>query len=300
MNIDKSVEEVATCIICQDSPVSVDPEFGRHLGLIEPYRIRSCDRCGLRWLSPRPTATGYADLYSYENYFDGSASVEHYPTLAAARRPYFSHRLRRIEKMLPGHDCLALLEIGSATGEFVAEARRRGHTATGIELSPGARAMANKNYGIDLLDTPVDELDKGLRFDVIHMNHVFEHLPYPARTLAECYSRLRPGGLLVLEVPQQIYNDLDRLKRLLRLARTPQFNAYSLHHTYFYTPGTLELILHKSGFSTLKLATSNFARTPVLPFNVINGMLGVFLCLSDAIHRGGNIIEVFAGRTDEA
>ena len=296
MKIDKSVEEINKCLICRDSSIRSDKKFGKYLGLIEPYDIKICGNCGLRWLSPRPTEAGYADLYSYENYFDGKDAVECYPKLAAARRPYFADRIQRIEKHFTRAKKLEVLDIGAATGEFVHEAIKRGHKAMGIELSPGARLEASKNYGLDLLDTPIELLGDENKFDVIHMNHVFEHLPYPNATLAVCHAHLRRGGLLVLEVPQQIYNDLDRLKRVLGIAKQPQFSAYSLHHTYFFVPQTITKLLEKKNFRVRRLTTSNPARTPVRPFNTVNALLTTLLFLSDITHRGGNIIELIAVR----
>ena len=210
MKIDKSVEEINQCINCAGSVVRSDARFGALLGLVPPYDVKVCGSCALRWLSPRPTAAGYRELYSYENYFDGKDSVEYYPALATARRPYFADRIRRIEKFLDPLGSLAILDIGAATGEFVHEAVQRGHRATGIELSPGARLAAKQNYGLELIDTPIEALDGAAMYDVIHMNHVFEHLPYPAETLAACHKHLNRSGLLVLEVPQQL--DLRRSK----------------------------------------------------------------------------------------
>lgn len=296
MKIDKSVEEINNCLICRGSSIHSDKKFGAYLGLIEPYDIKICGNCGLRWLSPRPTEAGYADLYSYENYFDGKDAVECYPKLAAARRPYFADRIRRIENLFPRAKKLEVLDIGAATGEFIHEAIKRGHKATGIELSPGARLEASKNYSLSLLDTPIELLGDENKFDVIHMNHVFEHLPYPDTTLAACHAHLRQGGLLVLEVPQQIYNDLDRLKRVLGIAKQPQFTAYSLHHTYFFVPQTITKLLEKKNFHVQRLTTSNLARTPVRPFNIVNVLLTTLLFLSDITHRGGNIIELVAVR----
>jgi 2-polyprenyl-3-methyl-5-hydroxy-6-metoxy-1,4-benzoquinol methylase len=298
MKIDKSVEEIDRCIICVESVVSSDARFSALLGLIPPYDVKVCASCALRWLSPRPTATGYRELYSYENYFDGKESVEYYPALAAERRPYFARRIRRIEKFLIPLGPLSILDIGAATGEFVHEAGRRGHIATGIELSAGARQAAKQNYGLELLGISIEELDGAAMYDVIHMNHVFEHLPYPVETLAACYKHLNRGGLLVLEVPQQLDNDLDRLKRILGVAKHPRFNAYSLHHTYFFVPSTISMLLMKQKFRITRLATSNPARTPVIPFNGVNALLTVFLWLSDVTHHGGNIIELFAIRDD--
>lgn len=126
------------------------------------------------------------------------------------------------------------------------------------------------------------------------MNHVFEHLPLPVEILAACRRMLASKGVLVLEVPLQFYNDLDRLKRILLLNKKPRFNAYSLHHTYFYTPDTLAKLLVKQNFDIESLRTANPHRTPLTPFRFKNLFLRYFLWAADFLHQGGNVIEVYA------
>lgn len=291
------VEVVEACALCGPVDTVVDERFGRYLGLIPPYAVRRCTRCGLRWLSPRPTAAAYERLYEYESYFSGPGAVEQYRELANARLPHFRARIERIERHFPSEGGgLAILDIGAATGEFVAEARARGHDAEGIELSEGARGVAERVHGVELSGERLEALDRRPRFDVIHMNHVLEHLANPADALAICAQLLRPGGLMVLEVPRELDNDLERLKRVLGMGRRRAFDVYSLHHTYYFTPSTMAALISESGFEVRSLATANIHRTPLWPPSLKNLLLGVYLWLSDRIHRGGNIIEVYARR----
>lgn len=293
MKISRNTETVSHCLICSGTDVFSDSKFNHLLGLVEPYDVKRCCHCGFRWLSPRPTVDANIELYSEENYFDGQNAVEKYSQLAKERAPYFRSRLQKIESYFKSNRQLDILEIGSATGEFVVEAKKIGHRCVGLEFSDDARSQANSKYGIELRSQPVESFE-GSQFDVIHMNHVLEHLPFPNKTLKECNRILAPQGLLVLEVPQQFTNDLDRLKVVLGLQRNPRFDAYSIHHTYFFTPVTLRRLIEGSGFDVAYLATANLHRTPLSPFNLKNAVLAAYLCLSDKLHQGGNIIEVYA------
>jgi SAM-dependent methyltransferase len=234
MKIDPRTETVDTCLICSTRDHKPDNWFERELGLVPPYGIVRCVDCGLRWLSPRPTAEAIMALYSEELYFDGPNAVESYAALAEKRRPYFSQRIKRIESHFQAGRKLSILDVGAATGEFVVEAIRRGHRADGIELSEHARRKARLAYGIELLHQSPADLAPIRPYDVIHLNHVFEHLPDPVSVLHDWHRVLDSEGMLVIEVPQQFDNDLDRLKRFLRIRKKPQFNAYSLHHTFFF------------------------------------------------------------------
>jgi 2-polyprenyl-3-methyl-5-hydroxy-6-metoxy-1,4-benzoquinol methylase len=296
MKIDTSVEIVDHCILCPDGEIRSDPAFSALLGLVQPYGVKRCDRCGLRWLSPRPTARGYTDLYSYEHYFNGPEVVESYSNLARRRRPYFARRIKHIESYYPIGRHLSILDVGAASGEFVNEALKRGHSAKGFEISSRAREEAYKKYSVELAAGGLEEVRGSAGYDVIHMNHVFEHLPDPNGAMRICQRLLRSGGLLVLEVPNQFYNDLDRLKKVLGMNRKPKFNAYSLHHTYFYIPSTIARLVMKYGFEIKRLRTANPDNTPLRPFNLKNFMLRYYLWLSDRIHQGGNIIEIIAAK----
>ena len=94
------------------------------------------------------------------------------------------------------------------------------------------------------------------QFDAIHMNHVLEHMPDPLEHLQWCLQRLRPGGMLVAEVPRQFENDADRLRRLVGSGgKQHALDAFSLHHTYFFTPGTLRKCSELAGFEVDSLET---------------------------------------------
>lgn len=293
MKIDPSVETVDACILCRSLDAPIDGWFAQQLGLVPPYAVRQCRQCGLRWLSPRPTPRAYAEIYTHENYFETKGELASYEAVAEDRRPYFRSRIRRVARFKRGRS-LCILDVGAATGEFVDEARHAGHRADGIELSDSARLAAFSKYGIRLSDTSLVDLPGTQLYDTIHMNHVLEHLPDPLAAVCACRRLLRPDGLLVIEVPQQISNDLDRLRRLLPGSGKPSFNAYSLHHTYFFTPLTLTRLLGKGGFEVRHIATSNPARTPLLPFRMKNLFMRVYLWAADRLHSGGNIIEAFA------
>lgn len=290
------VETIPSCLLCPESRGEEDVRFAGLLALPSPFGVLRCPGCGLRWLSPRPTQLAYERVYSDEFYFGGGGTaVDAYTDLARSRRPYFRDRLARIEGMLGLNRPLQVLEIGAATGEFLDEARSRGHTASGVEFSADARRKALEQYGLTLL-SPDQSGSVGINsVDVIHMNHVLEHMPDPMRHIAWCRERLRPGGLMVIEVPQQLDNDLDRLKRALGLGgRHVAFDAYSLHHTYFFTPITAQAMFQRAGFTVLALATANPMRTPLWPVSLLNWVLRPTLWLSDRVHHGGNIIEIYA------
>ncbi|MGY1410123.1 class I SAM-dependent methyltransferase [Luteimonas sp. A611] len=289
------VERVPRCDLCGSTNASISDRWGGMLRLRSPFAVRHCRSCGLRWLDPRPDAEGYARLYSNEFYFGGEgASPENYAGLEALRERYFVERLRRIERAV-GRFPLSILDYGAATGGFVALARKRGHACQGVELSGDARATARATHGIELVpgDAAAD-LAAGA-FDALHMNHVLEHMPDPLQHLRWCRERLRPDGVLVIEVPQQFDNALDAARRALRIGgRRPMFDAYSLHHTYFFTHRTLSELCRKAGFTVAACRTFNPMSAPLWPPSLRNWVLHGFLRMADMVASAGNIVEIIA------
>ena len=292
------VEEVPNCTLC-DAAGKVDLRWNEYLELMPPFGVQFCATCKLRWLSPRPTAEGYERLYSDALYFGGKgASPAAYTKLARERIGYFRARIRAAAKMRATGGPMAILDYGAATGEFVRAARDEGHACTGIELSADARATAKAVNDVTLLPAEGVRQICEMQFDVVHMNHVLEHMPNPLSHLRWCHRVLRPNGLLVLEVPQQFDNDLDRLRRLLHAGgQQRRFDAYSLHHTYFFSPHAMKLLLRGSGFEKPKLATFDPNSAPLWPLSGKTVILRTLLGLADRLHDGGNIIEVFSRKS---
>lgn len=90
----------------------------------------------------------------------------------------------------------ALLDFGAGNGAFALAAQRQGWDVSVYESTPNASAILQK--------TALQMVDKNLppdSYDVITLWHVFEHLNTPLDALTQFYNALKPGGVLVLAVP---------------------------------------------------------------------------------------------------
>ena len=288
-------EIIGVCANCTRANSQRDLRFENWLCLIPPYQVRLCRDCGLRWLSPRPTSVGYAVVYSTENYFGAQAGEGiAYEGMLVARNLQFESRLMQMNKYFPGRKSLNILDYGAATGEFVACARALGHHCVGVELSEDARAIAHSRFAITLYEPEgLPELSAG--YDLIHMNHVFEHMPNPAAHLAWCRRMLADGGMLLIEVPQQFCNHIDGLKRLLgRGGKLEKFSAFSLHHTYFYTARSLLDIIGRSGFQPVAITTHVIGPRLGTRKNCKSRLMDFMLRVADFAGWGGDNIELIA------
>jgi 2-polyprenyl-3-methyl-5-hydroxy-6-metoxy-1,4-benzoquinol methylase len=113
--------------------------------------------------------------------------------------------------------------------------------------------------------------DPGLRagpFDVVYMGHVLEHLASPSAGIEITRTLLRPGGLLVVEVPTYIDSAYFRgLRRMLPALRGIGLDAPELlralkfpspgetmqpFHLYEFRRRTLAQLLERFGYQVLR------------------------------------------------
>lgn len=204
-------------------------------------RLVLCRTCGLKYQDPMPDADGLAAIYG-SGYYD-----ELYPEHQfAEQKRLFEHRLSQLEPLV-GAGALDVLEVGSGRGVFLEAAMARGHRVTAQDISQDAVDAIRQRLGIPAMAGPLESL--GLAsgaFDLVHMNHVLEHIPDPARTLREIRRVLRPGGILYVEVPRQS----NLLNRLSGIMAGSEFGfTYHPGHLYLFSPESLKKLMTDCGLA---------------------------------------------------
>lgn len=200
--------------------------------------ILGCGACGLAWWTPDP-AHAAASVYD-AGYFHGAGSgrgYDDYAGLEASLRETFARRLRRLAPPAPG---ARLLDIGAAYGFAVAEARRAGWRAWGLEVSAAAaRAAAAAGIPVLVADAARAPFAAG-SFDAVTLWDVLEHLPDPHVAVAELARLLRPGGQLALST-----GDVGSVAARLSGAR---WHLYNLpEHLFFFSRQSLRRLLEAHG-----------------------------------------------------
>ncbi len=124
-----------------------------------------------------------------------------------------------------------VLDLGCSVGYVLEAARRVGLRGVGLDTSPFA-VQACRERGYEAQEGTLEALPfADGSFDVVTAKHVLEHTERPLPSLAEIRRVLRPGGVLLVIVP-----DADHWKRHLLLRRGGFFRperAGWQHHVYY-------------------------------------------------------------------
>jgi methionine biosynthesis protein MetW len=145
-----------------------------------------------------------------------------------------------------------LLDIGCGTGVLLAQVSQRYSEACGVEISPEAvRVARRRGIRADLVNVNSNPLPYPDRyFDVITLLATLQLTYDPIWTLRESNRVLRPGGTLVMTVPN--VRAFWRLGRLLvqgwfaRTSLDPEgYDGGTLHYFAFRN---VKSLLHATGF----------------------------------------------------
>jgi 2-polyprenyl-3-methyl-5-hydroxy-6-metoxy-1,4-benzoquinol methylase len=138
------------------------------------------------------------------------------------------HRLDQLRPSI-GPVPRRILDLGCGYG-FLADAlAAEGHDVTGID--PDFRAIhaaRARQGGAHFICGGIDSLEDSVgQFDWILLYHVLEHLPHPVESLTRLRRLLRPGGQLLIEVPNLLNPDQGFLARFHR-AHVVHFSGLGL------------------------------------------------------------------------
>ena len=135
-----------------------------------------------------------------------------------------------------------VLDIGCGRGYFLHACRLRGYDVAGLDVSEDAASSVRDTLRIPVRTGPLrDELFDPESVDVVTMWHSLEHTPDPVRYVEQAWRWLKPGGLLVVDVPNHEGTDAEKFG--------PAWDDWSLpYHLFHFTPSSLAGIVTRSGF----------------------------------------------------
>jgi SAM-dependent methyltransferase len=206
--------------------------------------IARCTACGHMQLTAFPSREELEQAYA-------DASSEDYVEEEAGQRATARRTLSWLGGSTgPGR----LLDLGCWVGFLLDEARICGWETVGVEPSRFASDFARDRLGLDvrtddLFSCPLPERS----FDAVILGDVIEHLPDPGAALDRIASLTRPGGVLLLTLP-------DAGSRLARWLGARWWSVLPTHVQYF-TRSSLRTLLTRHGFTVLAVRTAPKAFT---------------------------------------
>ena len=212
----------------------------------EWFDIIECLDCSLRFTQDVPAVEERKRYYKSENYISHSNTSR-----GLINRLYHKVRKRTmvskrklIEKSC-GYGYGRLLDVGSGTGYFAGMMRDQGWDVTGLEPDAEARALAYKEYGIELLDGEKINSLPSKSYDAITLWHVLEHVDDVASYLQLLSSLIRDDGRIFIAVPNYTSYDAKAYKAYWAAYDVPR-------HLYHFSPRSLSLLVLRNGLKIEK------------------------------------------------
>jgi 2-polyprenyl-3-methyl-5-hydroxy-6-metoxy-1,4-benzoquinol methylase len=227
---------VRPCPICDGT--SDDQIFFRK----DEYELVRCRSCQLVRVANQPNSRELEHFYSFEAGYgvempQGIGSQAWLRSLAAYH-----------VSIVAAHCTGRLLDVGCGAGYFVAEARKAGWDAEGIDLNADVVKIAQERDGLPVQPGRIEELDLPPEsFDAVTLWDSLEHMEDPRVTLVAARRILRAGGLLAVSTP-----NIDGLYPRLSYP-VGRATGYWTHpeppaHLFQFSTSTLTRLLGRTGF----------------------------------------------------
>jgi SAM-dependent methyltransferase len=252
---------------------SVDGELHQY-----KYNLVSCKSCKMAFVNPTPSweqiQTFYPDSYSpYQLNMQMVNEEAHSVKYKLARARYAElfqsskknkilSSLIRVVEILSGRIIsytlgaplslpknARILELGYGSGYWLLAMKELGYkNLEGFDIDANKNRVSTlKDAGIGV--TSGDFLDNNYdtnSYDLIRLEHVFEHLPYPLPVLNKITSLLKKDGILVMNFPS-----IESLS--FKVSRANWYNLQTPKHLFFPSRKSTLKYIEKAGLEIVNM-----------------------------------------------
>lgn len=218
------------CYLCGSSRLVLRNDKTRDMSSL---KVRHCSKCSLTFLH----SFNHLANISYEKgdmYESKISTKKDYQIILDNVYHDDSRRFSQWKKIIKNK---TILDFGSGAGGFLKLALPVAKKVYGVELDSISQFYTNK------IEVKKHIEDFDIKFDVITLFHVLEHIEDPIGLLKKLRNYLNVGGKIIIEVP----NDNDALISYYNLQSFKNFTYWSLH-LYSYNKKTLDKICKRAGF----------------------------------------------------
>jgi SAM-dependent methyltransferase len=198
--------DIANCPICKkpESSFYISTNALMHEPNNEVYTFNICDTCEAVFLT-NPVTNEKLDNYYTDNYlpYRGAAAWGKYSSFVVnSQKKLDLRRVNFVKRQLKKNPAnLSVLDVGCGNPSFLELLQQNTKVnCTGIDFSD--LGWKDKNYpNLELKKIAIEDYNSTKLFDAITLWHYLEHDYNPHQTIEKLYKCLKPGGKLVIEVP---------------------------------------------------------------------------------------------------
>ena len=189
---------------------------------------------------PQPDSNDLPSYYKSEDYISHTKAWRNPFELIYhwIRRISHNRKYRLIKKL--GTSGNTLLDFGCGTGSFLKYMHDRNWDCYGMEPDQDARAIAEAQIGRSISKN-WQSIPGSMQFDIITLWHVLEHLPDPHAMLREFHQRLKPGGYLILALPNFQSYDAQYYKEIWAAFDVPR-------HLWHFSKQSIDILAQQTNF----------------------------------------------------
>ncbi|MGV8150738.1 MAG: class I SAM-dependent methyltransferase [Candidatus Woesearchaeota archaeon] len=282
----KKDDSMKKCPICESKKISFLMNSKDRLHAIKgTFTLWKCSQCSLVFLNPRPSPkllnTHYPKEYhAYASYPDtkkNNLAIYLYNLYFGPNNSSISTLLQRIifipaKHLLRGtlvRSGTKILDVGCGSGAFLYKMKKLGMKTYGVEPSLEGCKTAKK-MGLDVRVGSVEDQNfPSNYFDVITLNHVYEHVNDPRKTLRELKRILKKGGILIMAFPNTSSLQFKTFGKYWASIDSPR-------HLHIYSPKTIRHL-------------SKIEKFPLEKIRYISFPFGIQASTSYIINRNKNI-----------
>lgn len=203
--------KIGTCVACSAQKLRKSSTIEGYVAG-DHYTVLICDICGTHMTNPhRSEDRVYEWIYANRKSCPGYSRYAQYAEeVLSVRNPlrYLSHReemyygvAKEICKTTPKGG--TILDIGCGLGYFTYALVRDGYNAKGIDIAQEAISNARSSYGDNFICGDFFSHNPEIKYDVVCMLELIEHVDNPHAYISHAKSLLKPGGKLIMTTPNR-------------------------------------------------------------------------------------------------
>lgn len=201
---------------------------------------------------PKPSDEGLDKYYKSEAYISHTdANTSFFDKVYQAVKNYTIKRKIKLINSL-NTESRTILDIGCGTGDFLESCIKNGWNINGVEPNEGARNLAIKKTEISIY-ADIEEILKlnDVKFDVITMWHVLEHIPNLKDYILILNKILKPKGTLIIAVPNYKCYDATYYGKFWAAYDVPR-------HLWHFSQKSIKVLFSKVDLQVVKILPMKF------------------------------------------